>query len=646
MNEPSYKLLGDGPFTGADDPLEFHELADGIVTLLSAAHSSTPISLGIQASWGMGKSSLMHQLKKKLDTNPNAFKTVWFNAWTFDGEDILEGLIKTALEQIDPNVLRRALRNQNLMSAVQVATSIASNCLGIGELVNTLWERVKVDPRTRNQLKNVLSNAMSQWLKKTGDSSDEKMIVIFIDDLDRCSPESVFSVFEAIKLYLDAKGFAFVIGVDSDIVSEAILEKKKYSKRITSEQYIEKIIQIAYNIPPATPDQIRELFKRYSAESGTGDLFDDDSAQLVLERSNYNPRRIKRFINVFVMEHQLNPESRELEPKILIKIIMLGMYYRSFCRMYDAGNDQDLISEFLEYERARRTLSGRPRIEKADNSEFLELFSSYGLSPPEIYDEGAQAINALDDRMPEEFVRLGEQTAFINLVKSIDEADRHIVSAHIKRVGESVTPESAETKAVPLNLDNLRILWVDDQPEKNSTLVKLYEASGASIVQAPSTEEAIYALQKDTLGFNVIVSDVKRQTDRTAGFTGVDRIQKEGLFKGEVIFYLGIIRKEDRVRAKALGAEITNEPEQLGAFLSRIAQEQTMAAEHQTRELHPLRYKMKSFPNIERQAAQLLTKMTPDEAIKQLNSEGIGKAMAEAAVANAAKQTTPQQASS
>ncbi|MCB1123227.1 MAG: KAP family NTPase, partial [Verrucomicrobiae bacterium] len=240
MSEKTFQLLGDGPYLEGDDPLEFHVLAEGIVGLLNQAHGSTPLTLGIQASWGMGKSSLMHQLKRKLDESPDTFKTVWFNAWTFDGEDILEGLIKTALEQMDPNILRRALRNEKFVNISKAITSIASRWIGINRLIDDLWEAVKVDPRARNQLRDLLNEAMEKWLHKNAkDQAKKKMIVIFIDDLDRCSPESVFSVFEAIKLYLDAKGFVFVIGVDSDIVSEAVLEHKKYSKRVTSEQYVE-----------------------------------------------------------------------------------------------------------------------------------------------------------------------------------------------------------------------------------------------------------------------------------------------------------------------------------------------------------------------------------------------------------------------
>jgi len=42
---------------------------------------------------------------------------------------------------------------------------------------------------------------------------DDRM-VIFIDDLDRCLPEVALQVLEALKLYFNIDGVAFVLGID------------------------------------------------------------------------------------------------------------------------------------------------------------------------------------------------------------------------------------------------------------------------------------------------------------------------------------------------------------------------------------------------------------------------------------------------
>ena len=49
------------------------------------------------------------------------------------------------------------------------------------------------------------------------------LLVVFVDDLDHCSPENVAWVLEAIRLYLDAPGLVFVISCDPDVVGDALV---------------------------------------------------------------------------------------------------------------------------------------------------------------------------------------------------------------------------------------------------------------------------------------------------------------------------------------------------------------------------------------------------------------------------------------
>lgn len=224
-----FTLLGDQPHVDGDDPLGFDGIVEDLTRLVLASRHSTPFTLGIDAGWGMGKSSLMRKLEHNLGQRSDV-ETVWSNAWTAEGHSVLEGLIKSVLDKIDPNILRRTLRRKNLMSGVRVAISILAGLLRLGNVVDKIWERISLDPRARNQMRDLMAQAMDEWMKR-GRAPEHRLLAVFIDDLDRCSPSNVFQVFEALKLYLDTQGFVFVIGFDSTVISEAIRRRRSTASR-------------------------------------------------------------------------------------------------------------------------------------------------------------------------------------------------------------------------------------------------------------------------------------------------------------------------------------------------------------------------------------------------------------------------------
>src|SRR4051812_17492515 len=85
-HEP-YVLLNDQPVDDAGrDLIGTGEIAGELAKMLIASRSSSPLVLSVDAGWGMGKSTLLRQVEKRLRGAPG-IKTVPFNAWTADRDD-------------------------------------------------------------------------------------------------------------------------------------------------------------------------------------------------------------------------------------------------------------------------------------------------------------------------------------------------------------------------------------------------------------------------------------------------------------------------------------------------------------------------------------------------------------------------------
>src|SRR5829696_1912613 len=320
------------------------------------------------------------------------------------------------------------MRNKQLLGAAGVVASLAAGWFGLGTLAHRLWQRMSVDPKARNKIGDMMRDAMNEWRSKGGSASAERMLVVFVDDLDRCSPANVFQIFEAIKLYLDAPGMVFVVGFDQGIVSEAILEQKRYSKAVTSDSYLEKIVQITFRVPTAGDEEVQKLLDAYTDASRTGELFPEAVRSLVIERNQRNPRRIKRFINRFVLEYDLDPDWTDLGPEILVRVLMIYMYFPAFGRLLDARTDDDAVGEFLEFTQVRGTL--RDPGARADPQRWTAVQRAFvARELPLAQDDertSAELLVELERTVPEGFAELAGNAEFRSLVEGLADDETRV----------------------------------------------------------------------------------------------------------------------------------------------------------------------------------------------------------------------------
>ncbi len=129
-----------------------------------------------------------------------------------------------------------------------------------------------------HQIQDDLADLSEHLSYKSGNTNPEKLkvlkeyfprgparIVLYIDDLDRCPPDRVVQVLEAVQLLLNTELFIIVLAIDDRYIGRALEHTYKgVLKRGGTPcgvDYIEKIIQLPYRMRPISKDVTASYLK-------------------------------------------------------------------------------------------------------------------------------------------------------------------------------------------------------------------------------------------------------------------------------------------------------------------------------------------------------------------------------------------------
>ncbi len=300
-------LLPDEPTV--DDHLGYEVYADGLLDIVTTCE--TPLTIGIHGRWGTGKTSLMQMIRRALDgrnSKQKMIRTVWFNPWQFQFEEsaIIPLLHAIREEAVTGNwVPVSRLKNTKIFS---ILGSLAGEAVlrattgGTVSMESILQQGLAFEEKyfeTKTIAQRLREN-FSAALAALVDKAKGSRLVIFIDDLDRCLPEFVLKTLESIKLFLNVPKCVFVVALDPAVVQRAIANRYGEGSDRDTKDYLDKIIQLPFFIPPM-PDGRIEGFVRFL--SSDRDL--QKYLRIVIEGVERNPRHVKRFLNSFVLHDLL-----------------------------------------------------------------------------------------------------------------------------------------------------------------------------------------------------------------------------------------------------------------------------------------------------------------------------------------------------
>ncbi|MCP4994441.1 MAG: hypothetical protein GY934_11740 [Gammaproteobacteria bacterium] len=284
-------ISGGIPLATADTPAtEDHlgrtPLVETLADMLAHEDQPLPMTVALLGDWGSGKSSVIEQLKKRLDIigplpHNKQFLVAEFDAWEYEqtdniqaglAQEVVRGLTRK-LNRLDR--FRLAVKNastqhgwsfyltltgllatsglsllgvlnlQTIKDGMTGLAPITQSVLGTGGITVLLFTLVRTWQQTRRFLEHPLAVKLSTYLQlpsygkhlglipvikneikslcKSRLGDSERLLVV-VDNLDRCRPACITETLDAIRLVMNLSQVAVILAIDDRIAFQAVAE--------------------------------------------------------------------------------------------------------------------------------------------------------------------------------------------------------------------------------------------------------------------------------------------------------------------------------------------------------------------------------------------------------------------------------------
>lgn len=282
------------------DYLHFSVVSKTVADLIIESGDS-PISIGVSGSWGTGKSSMVKMIGRDLNdqSGDNKYIFLEFNAWLYQGyEDAKSALLQSVTMKLTEEIkkqgidetdelgkkFKKFLKRINWFQVSKLALPLLAGFIPgaapVGVIANfanaikSSWNN-RNDKSENSEKTNVAIEGLTPELENLLNDNEEVAepatkqieeirkefeeileqlkvkLVILVDDLDRCLPETAISTLEAMRLLLFVNRTAFIIAADEQMIRNGVrahFNSVELSDGLVT-SYFDKLIQVPIKIP-------------------------------------------------------------------------------------------------------------------------------------------------------------------------------------------------------------------------------------------------------------------------------------------------------------------------------------------------------------------------------------------------------------
>ncbi|MDG4952978.1 KAP family P-loop NTPase fold protein [Actinobacillus equuli] len=313
--------------------------------------------VGVHGEWGCGKTSYINLMRPELEKNAIVID---FNPWMFSDAHNLVSLFFTEMaaqleEYKDTSKIADTLNKFGELFSLFSAVPIIGEYAGwLSKGLNFLSKRKKNSnslQKQRKELVNVLS-------------SSSKPIIVILDDIDRLSSDELLSILKLVRVTGNFPNIIYLLSFDKERVVKTL-----NAQNIDGEAYLEKIIQIPFDVPRISPKLLEQNFFS-SLDNVLGDVDIDRerwaSAYFsIVKPSIKNLRDVRRY--VLSLSNTYNQIGKDINIVDLLSMEIIRVFYpKEFSKIfeiqdslfsYEGSKERDeILLNFIENKSINRSV--------------------------------------------------------------------------------------------------------------------------------------------------------------------------------------------------------------------------------------------------------------------------------------------------
>lgn len=324
----------------------------------------SPFTVGLFGKWGTGKTSIINNLKKRLNAGTKKIPMVIFDVWKHEGDAFRKTFLKDVVFQLKEQGL---LSDYKLTERIDTSIAVTKNVRKIdkitggvsfillllmivvgvvlyildkndfaqyfsiitsGSLVTILlvwlFNRIVItEDLTRSQDRFTDPHEFERQFFDIIKTTKAQRLLIAIDNLDRCTRDWAVNLLSVIKTFLandsDQNCCIFLITCDDKAIKKHLEHVYGTNQEDfnNADEFLRKFFNVSLTLPDFIDTELYKYTKEMLTYTNIPQFNSPDLVLVIITAFRENPRQIKQFINILIA-HFLLAEKRENENTPLI----------------------------------------------------------------------------------------------------------------------------------------------------------------------------------------------------------------------------------------------------------------------------------------------------------------------------------------